>query len=1042
MTYTKRLFFALCVLMLFPVFAAAQFYLPGTNPASVRWSFIESPNYRIIYPRGLDSLARSYAMNLEKYRIPVSESVNYAPGEMMSAKMPVVLHAFNANSNGSVAWAPKRMDLYTTPQGYNPEPMPWTTMLSIHESRHVAQMQFGLSHWFRPFKYVFGEMFDGLLSGIYPNRWLLEGDAVVAETALSNSGRGRTADFLNYYRIAFDCGDFRNYDKWAYGSYRYYAPDRYAFGYLLLSNMRYTYDIPDFSGELFRHFAKRPYDLNAKKNVTRRLTGEKNFYTAANYAISVQKQIWDEDMERRAPFLSHTDVGHMVGNYTEYTDNLVIEDNLYSLKESFRKGRRLVRIGPDGKEKVIGTFGSEVGMLYWSPGLDKIIWSETVPDVRWSQKYNSVIRSLDLETGRKRNITHKGKMFNPNPSPTEGHIAVTEYSDDGRSHLTVLNGMTGAKEISFRLPDSLQLVESAWLDHRIYATCVSESGYGIYTLDVSHLNRHDMEHAMHHHAEIPYEPDGSEYEWETVLAPTPVMIFNFGTHDDCLMFTSDRTGTNEMYMMDPEDGKVFRKTSLRYGGADFTFSEDEDWLICSVDDLNGKRLVRINADSLLNEEVDFGTRYRYVIADRLSEQEKRLAASKGHGETDTASVRISEPKKYRKFPNSFNFHSWAPFYFSYDNISNLSYDYFYEMVSLGATGLFQDRLGTLYGQIGYSAHPDPDNRSKWRHSGHLDLTYAGLYPVIEAKIDFNDRAATGTSVINYVYDKAFSMTAMQSAQRSAPNFSGELSVYIPFNFSSGGWSRGLIPQISYSISNDTFDTGIYSADVFRDPETQKNVAVVTGQSTGKKVLQQTLSGALRFYTIMNSAHSEVYPDLGIGIEAGGYTSPGLSEFLTSSAYLYAYGYLPGITGTQGLRLTALYRHQLFRNSAMFAAERVNILPRGLNSQTSLLTYTAGSAAAAKLTAEYAIPFWMGDFRIWRLFYVKRGILTPHFDITLFGKDRLWSAGASLAIEFGNFLKLSFPMQFGVTYSYNGGTLMGRLGNGARHHVAPTFSISF
>ena len=202
----KKFWCPILLVLLSSAASYAQFYTTGDDPASVKWYRTDTETYRIIYPEGLDSLARVYAVTLEKYKAAAGRSAGYVPGEWTVGRIPVILHAFNANSNGSVAWAPKRMDLYTSPQAYGSEPMPWTDMLAIHEQRHVAQMQAGLSGAFRPFGWVLGEMFNGFVAGIYPSTAFLEGDAVVAETALSSSGRGRTGDFLNYYMIAFDNG--------------------------------------------------------------------------------------------------------------------------------------------------------------------------------------------------------------------------------------------------------------------------------------------------------------------------------------------------------------------------------------------------------------------------------------------------------------------------------------------------------------------------------------------------------------------------------------------------------------------------------------------------------------------------------------------------------------------------------------------------------------------------------------------------------------------------------------------------------------------
>ena len=110
-----------------------------------------------------------------------------------------------------------------------------------------------------------------------------------------------------------------------------------------------------------------------------------------------------------------------------------------------------------------------------------------------------------------------------------------------------------------------------------------------------------------------------------------------------------------------------------------------------------------------------------------------------------------------------------------------------------------------------------------------------------------------------------------------------------------------------------------------------------------------------------------------------------------------------------------------------------------------MSYTASHRSVVKLSADYAIPFYLGDFRIGHLFYFKRAVLTPHFDISLIGKEQLWSAGASLAIDLDNIFGISFPVSIGVSYSYNGGQEIGRLekqGMKLRHHFEPVFSISF
>ena len=155
----------------------------------------------------------------------------------------------------------------------------------------------------------------------------------------------------------------------------------------------------------------------------------------------------------------------------------------------------------------------------------------------------------------------------------------------------------------------------------------------------------------------------------------------------------------------------------------------------------GNMIYRIAADSLLDIKVDYSSRYLNPIAEKLSAQEKKLAEDNSLTALTDDEIEISKPERYRKFPHMFNVLSWAPVYLDVKNIMNLSYDHVYDLAALGVTGIMQNRLSTAYGNFGYSAHKDPMDRKKWRHSGHVKFTYSGLYPVFELELDINDRAA-------------------------------------------------------------------------------------------------------------------------------------------------------------------------------------------------------------------------------------------------------------------------------------------------------------
>ncbi|MBQ2526002.1 MAG: hypothetical protein II542_04085, partial [Bacteroidales bacterium] len=93
----RSIFIAVCFAgLLAPLGAGAQFYSSGDDPASAKWMESSSAHFRIIYPVGLDSLAKVYAAELERFREAEEWSSGYLPGEKYSRKMPVVLHPWNA----------------------------------------------------------------------------------------------------------------------------------------------------------------------------------------------------------------------------------------------------------------------------------------------------------------------------------------------------------------------------------------------------------------------------------------------------------------------------------------------------------------------------------------------------------------------------------------------------------------------------------------------------------------------------------------------------------------------------------------------------------------------------------------------------------------------------------------------------------------------------------------------------------------------------------------------------------------------------------
>ena len=929
-----------------PVYA--QFHTMGADPGGLRWSQIETPTYRVVYPRGLDSLARAYAQTLEQAATPVGGSIGIRPNAAYGNKMPVVLHAWTAYSNGQVTWTPRRMELLTVPDAFPDETTPWMRQLGIHESRHVAQMQAGAMKPFRWLNVLGGQLIPGGIAAIYGGPAFFEGDAVVAETALSISGRGRSADFLEYYRVSFAAGDTRDFWRWRYGSQRWYTPDYYRAGYLAVGGIRATFEVPDLSARFYQRIADHGgVDFFNWNKTVREATGLR-FKDAFAAVCDTLQQFWAADELARGPFLQTEAVTAIPRRFTEYTGLDHQGNHIYAIQSGITQPDRLVRIYPDGTVEPHMLVGTHVSGPESGGPLGKTYWSEVVRDARWPLRSYSIIRSFDGKYARK--LTRKTRYFNPVPAPHESVLSVTEYPVDGTSRVVLLDAENGSRLRDWQAPEGMQVVETIWVDDVLYASAITEAGAGLYRV-----------------------ADG----FTPVLGPTPVNIGALWAQDGRLMFSSDLTGVQELYALDPAEGRVERLTNLRFGGMDFDLEADS--LYFSVLQPEGRLVHKVAWSDLQPEEADFSQLPKFPFAEEL-------AAGEPQAIDWTAPVELSEPKPYSKLGHLFRFHSWLPFYFHYDSVDDLSFEKLTQDAGLGATAFWQNDLGSGYGFAGYHAAPVD---GIWRHSLHANFTYTGLYPVIEASVDFGERDAN-----EYILeeDQEQQVICLRAQGLGIPSVSGSLKTYIPWNFTSGGWQRGLVPTAAL----------LWSTDRFMD---------------GRSMNRTTMS--LRGYIMESSTDSRVYPRLGIGAELG-VSFRWIPGLISPSALGYLYGYLPGLHETHGVRWSALYSRSF---DGAFSESFANTAPRGFSA--SVTRWMASYPTQVRCALDYKLPLIPVDRAILGpVAYLRNFELTLHGDYTAFSSRRekgaLFSAGADLTAVLGNLLWVPYPTRIGVSYNYNGG----------------------
>ncbi len=951
-----------------------QFYTIGDDPPFIKWNQIKSKNYTIIFPEKIDSLAREYLFTLERQRASVMEPLMIDPKPIQ-----IVLHPYTTFSNGSVAWAPKRVDLITTPNPYNGTPQSWIEQLTTHESRHIGQIEHFTKGVYNVLYYLLGEQITGLGVGLYPSNFFLEGDAVTTETELTQSGRGRQAEFLMYPRAIYLKGDYRNWDRLRFGSFRDYTPNEYAFGYLLNTAVRYNTSNYYFPGLYYKFLVKNWYNPNLIFLSYKSYAGMKREEYLQESQI-LMTNIWTRDLEKRGKFTTQEEISNKRERlYTNYENGIYISDpkskfynSVISIKKGMEYSSNLIFTDSTGKDHIIRPFSNNTSPLNIASD-GKIYWTEGIYNNSSTLENFSVLRSFDIYTKKVKTHHKRTKYFNPSPSETADSIAVVEYPIEGSSYLVILSSKSGKIIDRIEAPNKGQLKETAFIGRDIYCTIILNKGLALYCY--------------------------SEGKWREVIPQQNMSINSIKAGDNGLYFSSDLDGILNIYYYELEHNILYRLTNSVFGASYPYIDRNSQYLYYSTYDDKGYRLTKTHLDSLQWKHSYFTEPHKHPIEEMMSTQAKQATSIIKKDSIDVNNTSIYPSKRYSKIGHLFRFHSWAPIYYNVDNIMNMSYEKFYDLAAVGLTLYSQNTLGTANTMVGYSYH-------NGFHSGHLNFRYSGIKPNIELSFDINDRFSYRSDMVKTadnkykesIYDKT-----------GTPFIKTKLLIYYPLYLSKGGWNKGLIPQLSWTFSNDDY----YSYE------------------KEKYLFKHQIQYGARYYQVLPIAKSQIFPRYGFGISAMGASALGSGGNFGDLVYLYGYGYLPGINRQQGFKITATYQKQFITNKNYYLSPFTS-LPRGYDpSLRPTMNYF-------KVTADYAIPIYLGDKSLSWFLYFKRLQIIPFGE---YARDvdhnrvvnNYYSYGTDVLLDFVIF-RFNLPISIGVRYARTG------YQEGNRNHFKFLFSI--
>jgi hypothetical protein len=742
-------------LIIFSSYARGQYVSYGTDPAHLKWKTFSTPHYKLIFPASCDSAAYRYASFLEKSYPYIGNTI----GKSVISSFPVVLHPGNMLSNGAVIWAPRRMELFTTPSS-NLIAQSWDKHLVLHESRHIMQMKKFSQGIFKPLNYILGEQNIGIATFATP-KWFLEGDAVMVETAMSNSGRGRLPEFNIIYRAHMLSDKFFSYDKWALGSYKDYTGNFYALGYNMTSYARYRYG-SDIWNKVSSRYTRRFFNIPPFSKALKYHTGA-NTESLFNQTFSFLKEEW-----LRQDSISDVDnsINYLTPQYRKYTSYKSPQalDNSFvvAVKTSLDDINSLVAI-INNKEVLLSRLGNINSHIVLNG--DRVYWTEYVTGMRWTHENYSDLKCFDLTSGKIINITSKQRYLSPSINKTGEIAIVSEPSFSGKNMIVIVDTKMGIVLKKYAVPKNGFVKETAFINEDEIAAIVNDDdGISILKLNVK------------------------SGKWSGLLKPTSANITSLTAHNDKLYFESGLNGTNNIFVLDTSTSECSRLTTSQFGAFTPSISQDGKNLFFTDYTVKGNRIAYASIKDLQKKPADFKNVYSPVLAEAIAQQEE-FNLDKSDYTADDIKVYT---KPYRKIGHLFRVHSWMPFYFDAADAANSLSDDLTAIAKPGAMLLSQNTLSTMMTQVGWFY-------DKGYHHGKLALSYSGLYPVLDLNVEYGNR----TFIYNWGKDEADNITLTYNRTNSTL-VDADARMYVPINLSRNHYISGIQPSITYSFTNNKY----------------------------------------------------------------------------------------------------------------------------------------------------------------------------------------------------------------------------------------------
>lgn len=736
-----RVFRVALVALFFGFFPSRTASSQDTNqyPPSTRWRELDTPHAKIVFDARLESDARKIGGLLGYMYEPLSVTMRKG-----TARIPIVLGG-GGTANGFVSFTPRRSEFGSRP--FMPGATSglgtgdWYELLTIHEFRHVVQIRTMNRGASRLMRIGFGSTGLASATSFAVPGWYWEGDAVVAETAFTKSGRGRMPSFDLHVRALASDGQRYPYAKAMFRTYRDYYPNHYVLGYLLTSYVSRTYG-PD----AWRRIVSRTNDLAllplsfnlAIRKVTGRTASQ--VYEDAMIESAIRWASQRTSLEESPATIRLDANGRRWTNYAH--PQFLPDGSILTVESGSQRTGVLIRIWPDGRSERVGAVDPALYFAGFSTQDSRIVWSQKRRHPRWSNLEYGVLMLREVESGKERQLTHRTFLHAPALSPDGSRIAAVEFTPDRRCNIVILDS-DGVRLTTIASPNNELVTSIAWMDSGdavVVNRQAPRKGKAISVVDLSSGAFSDV---------LPY---------------SFVDTWRLSTHGPYVLFVTADNGIDQINAVDIRDGKEYRVVSRRLGAYFPSVSPDGESLVFSDYSVGGLSVATVPFDVSTWQEVTAAPAESDEALQLTRIQSGELAIDLAEAVPDSGVVR-----RYRRIRDLFEVYSWTPVVD--DEAMALAID------TRNLLNTVEVRVGGLY------------NRHSGTAIGFSELRYSGLFLLFSGRVQYGDRTET-------YYDNTSTLQRYSWSETSASG-----SIAVPFKFDRGRAVHALVAEVGIAVTD-------------------------------------------------------------------------------------------------------------------------------------------------------------------------------------------------------------------------------------------------